>query len=35
MKKYEFILSDGSHVAVQASSEVEAAKIVREMIRNS
>lgn len=34
MYRFEFILSDGSHVAVMADSRVEAAKKVREMLNN-
>ena len=32
MYRFEFILSNGEHVAVYADSRVEAAKKVREMI---
>lgn len=34
MYRFEFVLSDGSHVAVMADSRVEAAKKVREMLNN-
>ena len=32
MKIYEFILADGSNIAVYADSRIEAAKKVREML---
>ncbi len=34
MYRFEFVLADGSHVAVMADSRVEAAKKVREMLNN-
>lgn len=32
--RYEFVLADDSHIAVEATSEVEAAKKVREMLNS-
>lgn len=34
MNRYEFILVDGSHIAVYADSRTEAAKKVREMLNS-
>jgi len=31
-QKYEFVLVDGTHIAVEAHSQYEAARIVREML---
>lgn len=32
LERFEFILVDGSHIAVEATSQVEAARKVREML---